>query len=165
MIVLRWECWNPQSNAHHQLSTISVALRSASSMIQGFKDSSPKRSRPQIVMMATIRVDENNCSLFRKFMSNIQRCFTGEGARGLDFISPRWIFLWHANLKPFSGDNLYRKSIFSHKRENIFIPPLELTGCGYVFYPRPIEPPLFPRVIGLQIFSICGAGKYLKRCI
>ena len=27
--------------------------------------------------------------LFRKFMSNIQRCFTGEGARGLDFISPR----------------------------------------------------------------------------
>ena len=34
-------------------------------------------------------VDENNGFLFRKFMSNIQRCFTGEGARGLDFISPR----------------------------------------------------------------------------
>ena len=116
-------------------------------------------------MISTIRVDENNGSLFRKFMSNIQRCFTGEGARGLDFISPRWIFLWHANLKPFSGDNLYGKSIFSHKRENIFIPPLELSGRGYVFYPRPIEPPLFPRVIGLQIFSICGAGKYLKWCI
>ena len=28
-------------------------------------------------------------SIRRKFMSNIQRCFTGEGARGLDFISPR----------------------------------------------------------------------------
>jgi len=27
-------------------------------------------------------------SIRRKFMSNIQRCFTGEGARGLDFISP-----------------------------------------------------------------------------
>ena len=27
----------------------------------------------------------------RKFMSNIQRCFSGEGARGLDFISPRYI--------------------------------------------------------------------------
>ncbi len=26
----------------------------------------------------------------RKFMSNIQRCFSGEGARGLDFISPRY---------------------------------------------------------------------------
>ena len=26
----------------------------------------------------------------RKFMSNIQRCFSGEGARGLDFISPRF---------------------------------------------------------------------------
>ena len=29
----------------------------------------------------------------RKFMSNIQRCFTGEGARGLDFISPRQVFV------------------------------------------------------------------------
>ena len=28
-------------------------------------------------------------SIRRKFMSNIQRCFRGEGARGLDFISPR----------------------------------------------------------------------------
>ena len=27
----------------------------------------------------------------RKFMSNIQRCFSGEGARGLDFISPRCV--------------------------------------------------------------------------
>ena len=27
----------------------------------------------------------------RKFMSNIQRCFSGEGARGLDFISPRFV--------------------------------------------------------------------------
>ena len=28
-------------------------------------------------------------SVIRKFMENIQRCFRGEGDRGLDFISPR----------------------------------------------------------------------------
>ena len=32
-------------------------------------------------------------SIRRKFMSNIQRCFTGEGGRGLDFISPRYSFI------------------------------------------------------------------------
>ena len=37
----------------------------------------------------------------RKFMSNIQRCFSGEGARGLDFISPRFEQIFNKPIEIF----------------------------------------------------------------
>ena len=61
-------------------------------------------------------------------MSNIQRCFTGEGARGLDFISPRWHF-WKCKFWPkFSPENLLK--VFPHWKQTIFIQLILASGAG-----------------------------------